>query len=223
MTKRTCFECGASIIAPQRRKFCSDLCGWRTKDRRKRDSGYYQIESVRKRRNKQARQKYQEAVLKGNSPSLRKRKTSESDWATECKHCEGPIDVPSARRKYCSKKCVSEAKNIRKREYRKSWSDYELSLQYSTHKRRAISYGVLYERFDRYEIFERDNWVCGICGNRVEQQFEHPHPMSASLDHVVPMSKGGHHSPDNTQCSHLDCNLRKGVDHDTEGRIDRFA
>lgn len=33
--------------------------------------------------------------------------------------------------------------------------------------------------------------------------------MSASLDHVVPMSKGGGHTYANTQCSHLKCNVDK--------------
>lgn len=34
--------------------------------------------------------------------------------------------------------------------------------------------------------------------------------MSASLDHVVPLSLGGAHTPENTQASHLICNGRKG-------------
>ena len=203
MTDYTCFYCG-NTFTPSRVgvKYCSKHCRWNMNSKRNYE------------RNKASLNK---------SSAERKRVRHKHKWTYECIHCGVNLDRPNAVRKYCSDQCLIEARRIRKRANRKNWADYELRNQNNTHKRRAISYGVLYERVDRYEIFERDNWVCGICGNRVEQQFEHPHPMSASLDHVVPMSKGGHHSPDNTQCSHLDCNLRKGVDHDTEGRIDRFA
>jgi 5-methylcytosine-specific restriction endonuclease McrA len=35
--------------------------------------------------------------------------------------------------------------------------------------------------------------------------------MSVSLDHVIPLSRGGNHEPGNVQCSHLACNVRKGA------------
>lgn len=64
--------------------------------------------------------------------------------------------------------------------------------------------------FNRADIFERDGWVCGICLDAVDRELAYPHPMSASLDHVTPVSLGGSHSPENVQCSHLTCNVRKG-------------
>jgi 5-methylcytosine-specific restriction endonuclease McrA len=36
-----------------------------------------------------------------------------------------------------------------------------------------------------------------------------PHPASASLDHRIPLSKGGSHTAENTQLAHLACNVRK--------------
>jgi 5-methylcytosine-specific restriction endonuclease McrA len=42
-----------------------------------------------------------------------------------------------------------------------------------------------------------------------------PDPMSPSLDHILPLSKGGTHEPRNVQLAHLGCNVRKynsGVD-----------
>lgn len=53
-------------------------------------------------------------------------------------------------------------------------------------------------------VFERDGWRCGLCGGHVE-------PEDASLDHVVPLSKGGEHSYANTQCTHWKCNNTKGA------------
>jgi 5-methylcytosine-specific restriction endonuclease McrA len=41
-----------------------------------------------------------------------------------------------------------------------------------------------------------------------------PSPWSVSLDHIVPVSKGGTHTRDNVQAAHLRCNQAKG---DREG------
>ena len=77
-------------------------------------------------------------------------------------------------------------------------------------RRRARERSVPFEEFDAFEIFERDNWQCGICGDQVDRHLAYPDPMSASLDHVVPLSLGGPHLRENTRCSHLQCNLRRG-------------
>jgi 5-methylcytosine-specific restriction endonuclease McrA len=54
------------------------------------------------------------------------------------------------------------------------------------------------------EIFERDGWVCGICGDIVT-------PKDASIDHVIPFARGGTHEPANVQTAHHLCNSRKGA------------
>lgn len=66
------------------------------------------------------------------------------------------------------------------------------------------------ESFSYREVFERDGWACGICCEPVDAALEYPDPMSKSLDHVVPLSRGGSHSRENAQLAHLFCNLRKG-------------
>lgn len=69
---------------------------------------------------------------------------------------------------------------------------------------------VTIESFTALSIFERDQWKCGLCGQRVDQDLKYPDPLSVSLDHIVPISQDGDHSRANTQCAHLQCNLRKG-------------
>lgn len=66
------------------------------------------------------------------------------------------------------------------------------------------------EVFTRESVFDRDGWLCGLCSEPVNPALEWPHPKSVSLDHVIPLSKGGAHSMSNTQCAHLDCNVSKG-------------
>ena len=63
---------------------------------------------------------------------------------------------------------------------------------------------------DPHQIYERDHWVCQICTQPVEATLTWPDPMSASLDHVIPVIDGGQHVATNMQTSHLICNVRKG-------------
>ena len=52
--------------------------------------------------------------------------------------------------------------------------------------------------------------VCAICGQPVDFKLKFPHPMSATVDHIIPVSKGGHPSDiDNLQLAHLKCNRAK--------------
>lgn len=52
--------------------------------------------------------------------------------------------------------------------------------------------------------------VCGICGKPVDMSLKYPHPMSKSIDHIIPIAKGGHPSDlDNLQLAHWICNRQK--------------
>lgn len=89
------------------------------------------------------------------------------------------------------------------------WSDRRRA---NWKKRYALGRGAAdAESFSYGEIFDRDNWTCGICSDPVDRLLEWPDPMSASLDHIVPVSQGGAHVRDNAQCAHLGCNVSKGA------------
>ena len=52
--------------------------------------------------------------------------------------------------------------------------------------------------------------VCGICGLPVDKTLKYPHPMSATVDHIIPINRGGHPSDmDNLQLAHWICNRQK--------------
>ena len=78
-------------------------------------------------------------------------------------------------------------------------------------RRRALEQGVDTENFTHNQVYERDGWRCGICGRKVNAERSYPHPMSASLDHVVPLSAGGSHVLANVRCTHLRCNIMRGA------------
>lgn len=65
------------------------------------------------------------------------------------------------------------------------------------------------ERFAPKDVYDRDGWTCGLCRLSVDPGLAWPNPMSASVDHILPLSQGGTHALANVQCAHLGCNSRK--------------
>jgi hypothetical protein len=78
------------------------------------------------------------------------------------------------------------------------------------HKRRARKNSCHCESINNIEIYERDKWVCKICNNPVDKDLKWPDMMSPSLDHIIPLSKGGNHVATNVQLAHLRCNIKAG-------------
>ena len=54
--------------------------------------------------------------------------------------------------------------------------------------------------------------VCGICGRPVDFDKKFPDPWSATIDHIIPVSKGGAPaSLENMQLAHSFCNRQKST------------
>ena len=58
-------------------------------------------------------------------------------------------------------------------------------------------------KFNRRNIFARDNNQCQYCGKKFSTQ-------DLSLDHILPRSQGGISSWENIVCACITCNVRKG-------------
>lgn len=103
----------------------------------------------------------------------------------------------------------------RKREYHQKNKDKALA---ANHRRRVRKLGNgPVEYFTNLEIFERDGWICQICklpvdptllyldsDGKVDTRYQ-------SLDHIIPLSRGGTHTRSNVQLSHLFCNISKNA------------
>lgn len=78
-------------------------------------------------------------------------------------------------------------------------------------ERRADRIGahrVQFEKNRKKIIASQD--VCGICGKPVDKTLRPPHPLSPTVDHIIPVSRGGHPSDiSNLQLAHRCCNREK--------------
>lgn len=98
----------------------------------------------------------------------------------------------------------------REREYTRRWRMANPEkVQGYHHAYKARKRGALVEVFTRKEIFDRDGWQCHICRTAIDPEVAYPHPLSASLDHVMPLVRGGAHSRANCAASHFTCNASK--------------
>lgn len=116
-----------------------------------------------------------------------KRKADE----VNCVACGSTFYGSRDKNKYCSDDCravgLAAIKTVRDRKIKQTTLEY----------------------FTREEVFNRDGWVCHICSESISPSLKYPHPMSASLDHVTPISRGGPHTLENSAASHFLCNIRK--------------
>lgn len=109
-----------------------------------------------------------------------------------CLHCSKVITQERrSDAKFCSQECNSKA--------------HQLQRKLRTRANETGKRGYL-----RTEICERDNWICQICKKPVERNAHYPNPQAPSLDHIIPVSKGGSSEPSNLQLTHLVCNLKRG-------------
>jgi 5-methylcytosine-specific restriction endonuclease McrA len=86
--------------------------------------------------------------------------------------------------------------------------DDRFKLLDRVHRRRARLAGVVEEKIDLREIFEKTD-VCVICNEKMNLDTGQSDRMYVSLDHIIPLKAGGGHTADNVRFVHIFCNNLK--------------
>lgn len=121
----------------------------------------------------------------------------------KCEHCNKEFSGrKNHQNRFCCRECFLNHIGVEKWKYKKRFCDI-------THIRRAKLLGVEYEDINVKKVFQDNGYVCKLCGEVVDISLPYPNKMSASLDHIRPLSKGGTHTYNNVQLAHLGCNLFK--------------
>lgn len=82
--------------------------------------------------------------------------------------------------------------------------EYQAKRKATKIRRKRAIRGTQVEPVNREAVAQRDGWRCGICGGKVDRK-------TWSLDHVIPLSRGGSHTYDNVVLAHRSCNSRRGT------------
>lgn len=216
-----CKGCGTNPPLPSANvgpppEYCGPACKSEASRARHIDSGKYS-ETLRRNREKAAASPLpvRECVMCGGSfESRRKRrfclKSCKNKWARtvgskpcSVEGCVLPLVATGLCHTHYKRKARAEG-----REVQQPWNDRRRA---HWQERYALKRGAVgSETLVAADVFERDGWVCGICGERIDSAVSYPDPLSVSLDHIIPLSNGGGHVLANVQASHLVCNVRKG-------------
>ncbi len=184
---RTCAICGEGFLWRRRAKTaglcCSRQCGQELRRRQQREAAaqakpgphtrvtirpcvscaeWLVIQGVSPRKRcgsctaQVARDKAREyyAKKKRKEPAVR---------IAECEWCAGEYPQTNHQQKYCTPRCGKTARGAR--------SD----------RVRAAYHGVEYQPINRHRIYTRDDWTCGICGDRIDPGAKWPDLMRLTL------------------------------------------
>lgn len=105
-------------------------------------------------------------------------------------------------KKFCSTDCRNKA----------NWSAKDA-------RRRALIKDNLIDKDISLErLYKRDGGICAICGEPCDWSDSHRDGDTfivgkkyPSIDHIIPLAKGGEHSWNNVQLAHFSCNSAKGA------------
>lgn len=107
-----------------------------------------------------------------------------------CAVCETAFTASRSNIKYCAPACKYRAHYLGRR------------------GRRA---GADRSPYSLANIAERDGWDCSLCDEPIDRLISYPDEMCVSVDHVVPLARGGSDTLTNVALAHLVCNKRKGA------------
>lgn len=103
---------------------------------------------------------------------------------------------------YCSQKCYAKAHERTK----------------DANRRKKIKNAIIDKDISLEKLYKRDNGICSICGGKCDWS-DHQYrgryfivgKTYPTIDHVIPLAKGGTHSWDNVKLAHHSCNTAKGA------------
>jgi 5-methylcytosine-specific restriction endonuclease McrA len=105
-------------------------------------------------------------------------------------------------------KMLNKRKSRARGEQKSIWDDRRRNNHY-IRKTKMIATAVGSVRLK--DILDRDGTDCALCFEPVDFSLSWPDPFSQSLDHAIPISRGGPHILANCQLAHLRCNISKGA------------
>lgn len=118
----------------------------------------------------------------------------EREGMTKCYRCSEvkPLETFLKNKKFVtgySRLCLECNNNIRK--------------VYRLHRKKSL------RDYTKWEVFEDDEFTCYICEDVLSPDTPANHFKSLSIDHVIPVSRGGLDERDNVRTACLDCNRKK--------------
>lgn len=138
-----------------------------------------------------------------------KRSNKNRDVCNSCKHIGRTFTVKPKKAicPICNKQHIAKHKNAMCFEC-VNHSKRLLRNIYGAKRKAKIRKATIAHKVDPLYIFKRDKYKCKFCGVKVQKQDVYA-DNAAEIDHIIPISKGGHHAYYNCQTLCRKCNQSK--------------
>lgn len=150
----------------------------------------------------------------GYAANNERRRNNKKQITHICVWCWEPFESASKHVKFCSPTCVGS----HQRQEAIDNNYFNIPRHIFPHKearRHYIRRKRLRENWVEYvdieKLFERDKAICQLCFKPVPADVNYNHPLAPTIDHIIPVSKGGEHSYANCQLAHRKCNTHKNA------------
>lgn len=192
---KRCLQCKSFYESDNpNRKYCSDKC--RKKYNRDRYGTFIYIcagcgnefRAYRKR-------KYCKKEC-GGEKYLHQHLTIEKrvEYNRQCKECGKSFTTTNKAQYFCTHPC--------NRAYGYRVKDVNRRKKIKENGR--VDHSISVER-----LIKRDGENCYICGGKTNKKLNYTESDYPSIDHVIPIAKGGTHTWDNVKLAHRKCNIKK--------------
>ena len=202
-----CERCGRKYIRGRKTKYCSNECMWEHNK---------EAEKI-----KRADINYKRPVreYKHTCSVCGKEFISSSGNAKACQECKYKLIVKTKREKIVKRNCVWCGREFQANgtQAQQRFCSDTCNDAYNSKIRRARVREAKIKPVYFHDIYKRDNGICQICNKPVYLNRGKYHPLSATLDHIIPLVKGGSHEPGNIQLAHRICNMKKGTKSNLDG------
>ena len=144
-----------------------------------------------------------------------------------CEICTKPFTASRSDSKCCSANCTKINKRISDRKLKRQRLLAGLCARHGTpgqceicharnfnknNKRRGPQgeRAPALSKADKRKLCEQQKWKCSLCGKKLNSKLRSTHNMGVTIDHVIPVSKGGTGDLANLNAAHRICNIKKG-------------
>ena len=205
---KKCKYCNKAMenVQSARRKYCDDVCRGRFRRKHANETGTYKVvcsncgECFRTYHDNKiyCSDKCRENSLGKNNIKIKREKIKLKKL---CKECGVDFETSHSSMRFCSGYCrkrnKAKSNELKRRKYYQE-GDTSISL---------------------IKLIDRDDNICHICNKICDINDYYVDDNGTiitrnsypSIDHVIPLSKGGTHTWDNIKLAHRLCNTRKGI------------
>lgn len=205
--QQICEWCGCKYTRNRKTKYCSNECMMEYCKR------------SRKIKTADVNYKSPSKKYKHTCPICGKEYIGSTSKTKSCKECRFDMILDTKRNQIIKKKCVwcGREFQINGVSARQRFCSKTCNDAYNSKRRRARVRNAKIRPVYFHDIYKRDNGICQICHKQVYLNRGRYHPLSATLDHIIPLAKGGAHEPKNIQLAHRICNMKKGTKCNLDG------